>query len=134
MLQEMSNLASGTLAAKLEFFLNETSSKINPPPTDKQTYLLENVTAVEPCHSKTHKLAFQIVQTTPTLVLCTESQEETDLWVSAFKQIFLPNQNTEKGSLSFINRIIQCGTVLSKLIIEEVIKSRNIGTEVSSII
>lgn len=115
MLQEMSNLASGTLAAKLEFFLNETSSKINPPPTDKQTYLLENVTAVEHCHSKTHKLAFQIVQTTPTLVLCTESQEETDLWVSAFNQIFLPNQNTKQGRLSFIYKIIQCVAVLLKL-------------------
>lgn len=91
-MQEMSNLASGTLAAKLEFFQNEASSKVNPPPADKQTYLLENVTAVEPCHSKTHKLAFQIEQTTPTLVLCAQTQEETDQWIIAFKQIFWPNQ------------------------------------------
>ncbi|XP_061189568.1 uncharacterized protein LOC133197509 [Saccostrea echinata] len=91
-MQEMSNLASGTLAAKLDFFLNEASSKTNPPSADKQTYLLENVTAVEPCSSKTHKLAFQIVQTTPTLVLCAQTQKETEQWILAFKQIFLPNQ------------------------------------------
>ncbi|XP_062581158.1 uncharacterized protein LOC134242961 [Saccostrea cucullata] len=91
-MQEMSNLASGTLAAKLDFFLNEASSKTNPPSADKQTYLLENVTAVEPCSSKTHKLAFQIVQSTPILVLCAQTQHETDQWILAFKQIFLPNQ------------------------------------------
>lgn len=93
----MSNLASGNLAAKLELFPNEASSQINSPPTDKQVYLLENVTAVEPCHSKTHKLAFQIVQITPILVLCSDSQGETDLWISAFKQIFLPNQAKDDG-------------------------------------
>ncbi|KAK3085402.1 hypothetical protein FSP39_002799 [Pinctada imbricata] len=91
-LQEMSNLASGTLAAKLELYPTEASA-INKS-SDKMTYLLENVTAIEPCQSKTHKLAFQIVTDSPTLVLCADCEYTTNVWITRLKKIFSPNQDS----------------------------------------
>ncbi|XP_046549424.1 uncharacterized protein LOC124259346 [Haliotis rubra] len=87
---QMSDLTSGTYAAKVEVYTDaETASRT---PGDRQTYILDHVTDVQLATSKTRPYAFEIVETEPVLVFSGSSNDETLEWMNAFKKIFYPEK------------------------------------------
>ncbi|XP_067652109.1 uncharacterized protein [Haliotis asinina] len=87
---QMSDLTSGTYAAKVEVYTDaETASRT---PGDRQTFILDHVTDVQLATSKTRPYAFEIVETEPVLVFSGSSHDETLEWMNAFKRIFYPEK------------------------------------------
>lgn len=90
---KMSNLSSGTFGAKLDLYADEQSAKSTSH--DKQTFIFENVTEIKTSNSKTHKLAFEILESEPVLVLSGQDQVDTESWITVLQNIFWPREHTE---------------------------------------
>ncbi|ESO82803.1 hypothetical protein LOTGIDRAFT_155833 [Lottia gigantea] len=89
---QMSDLANGKYNAKIDIYSDANSAKKSP--TDKMTFVLENITAVQLSKSKTHPNAFEVVETEPVLVFSAASEQETATWMSIYRRIF---QHDELG-------------------------------------
>ncbi|XP_060081052.1 uncharacterized protein LOC132560402 [Ylistrum balloti] len=87
-LHKMSNISEGTFAAKLDLYPDESSAAKSSQ--DKLTYIFENVSCIQSANSKTHKCAFEIVETYPVICLASLVDAETVEWAKAFQYIFWP--------------------------------------------
>ena len=94
---KMTDLAAGTFAAKFILYSDEESS--NQPTSDRQAFIFDHVTAVQHAKSKTHPLAFQIVQTAPVLMFSGLSERDTNDWMTSLKEIFWPGANAQSGGM-----------------------------------
>lgn len=94
---KMTDLAAGTFAAK--FILYNDEEATNQPTSDKQAFIFDHVTAVQHAKSKTHPLAFQIVQTAPVLMFSGLSERDTNDWMTSLKEIFWPEASAQSGGM-----------------------------------
>ncbi|CAL1532744.1 unnamed protein product [Lymnaea stagnalis] len=86
---KMSNLSSDEFAAKLDLYETETGWRNQS--SDKTTFMLENVTSIQPVRSKTHRNAFEIVERNPVLVLSGCSDLESYSWMLTLQLILTPD-------------------------------------------
>ncbi|WAR13024.1 hypothetical protein MAR_027204 [Mya arenaria] len=90
-LQEMSiRSAGGRAAAKVDVYSDEKTA--TSAPADKHTFIFEYVTEVRAAKSKTHEHAFEVVESEAVLLMSGATELETQVWMSAFRQIFWPDQ------------------------------------------
>lgn len=87
-LHKMSNISEGTFAAKLDLYNDELAAKNNSQ--DRVTHVMDKVTAIQSANSKTHKLAFDIVETFPVLSLSAQTDVDTVAWIQIFQLLFWP--------------------------------------------
>ncbi|KAK7114319.1 hypothetical protein V1264_000395 [Littorina saxatilis] len=94
----MTDLAAGTLAAKIDVYPDEASSRQGQGQgraSDRMTFILDRVTAVQLASSKTHPFAFEIMETNPVLVLSGSSELESFSWMSALRNLFFADENAK---------------------------------------
>lgn len=84
----MTDHASHTVAAKVDIYPQDPAKQGQGRAADRVTFVLENVTAVQMASSKTHPLAFEIVEAVPVLVLSGQSETESSGWITALRHIF----------------------------------------------
>lgn len=81
----MSDLASGTVSARVDVCVDETAWRTRG---DRTTFVLDGVTTLQQASSKTHPFAFEIVENEAVLVLSGASKAESSTWMADLKQIF----------------------------------------------
>ncbi|KAK3603410.1 hypothetical protein CHS0354_009390 [Potamilus streckersoni] len=80
------NPAAGTYVTQIDIYPSDEAAKNKID--CKQRIILENLTAIQPVKSKTHKFAVEVVEREPVLLLAGETELESQEWVEAIRQIF----------------------------------------------
>ena len=87
----LSNLSSEEIVVRVDIYDSETVWRQGK--TDRTTFVLDNVTDIATCKSRTHPFAFEISERgVPELVMSGNTELESFSWILTLQQIFMPEK------------------------------------------
>lgn len=85
----MTDHAARTLTAKIDLYPDDPATKQGQGRVSERiTFILENVTAVQLASSRTHPFAFELVESEPVLVFSGQNEMESFGWINTLRQFF----------------------------------------------